>query len=199
MTTRANVGDAWSAGVVLTGSHPVRRLRGSIGLSGDVATRIGAERVDGQESAYASTAGSADLQYRNDAGGPVDLSVGLRATLQSARYEAGGGHTLGTLTPYAEAAWAPSLVWFVRSDVRYPRPMGGSLDGARAPTWDVEMVRTLQGGRIRVHLVGADLLDGGVDIVYTSSAGATQEDRLRSLGRRVLVKVAFALPAASPG
>lgn len=203
-TTPVNAGRAWTATGSASFGTPVRVLRSTVNLSANLFARRGLDLVNGAENTSTTTRSEVDVSLQNRKTDVVDVRAGGRLALGTAAYslaDRAGRKTLDR-TAYTEVGWTPTPAWSFRTTFDYTLYAGGLAgDAAGVPLWGAEATRTLMGGRVRLQLSAADLLDRNLGVRTTETAAYVQEERVASLGRRVLLRATVDLAggARPPG
>lgn len=196
-----NLGPRWSAFADATLSSPIRPIGGELDLSLDSYFDRRREVVNGSESTSDLFRTTIDVGLGNRRKEVWDLRAGARFEYGSAAYSLAPDLDRSYLNSalYAELGWTPSDAWSVQSTADV-RAYGGHALGATGngrPLVSLDVSRAVLDGRARVHLVASDLLDRGLGVTYTDTASYTEEERVDTLGRRVLVKFSYTLGQAS--
>ena len=193
--TPINTRGTWTVSGNAGYGTPIRPIRTTISLSASTQYRRQIELVNGVENASDLVRTTLDLGLENQRKTGYDIRAGGRITLNTSAYSLSPQFNQRYLTPtfYAEASVKLGPSWLVDSSLDVERTPADVFGSARSvPLWGAEISRRI-GDRVRLHLVGRDLLDQGIGIQYASSEGFIQEERVRSLGRHILLKLTYTL------
>lgn len=195
-TTPVNLGGAWSASGGVQLGTPVRALRSTAKASARASYDRGLGLVNGAESRSALWRGTVDVGLENRDTDVWEVRGGVRLALDRATYSLDPGLDRALVTPgaYAEVGVSPGGGWRLGTTLD-AEAYGRNLFGERraVPLWGATTSRAVMGGQARIELAASDLLDRNVGVTYANTAGAVQESRVRSLGRRVLLRFTYNL------
>jgi len=193
--TPINTSDTWTVTGSASYSTPIRPIRTTVSLSGSSQYRRQLELVNGAENASDLVRTTVDLGIENQRKTKYDVRAGGRVTFNTSAYSLSPEFNQSYVTPtlYAEASTELGASWFVQSSLDVERIPADVFGSARSiPLWSAEISKRVS-DRVRLQLVGGDLLDQGIGIQYASSGGFIQEERVRSLGRHILLKLVYNL------
>ncbi|GAB5536926.1 MAG: TonB-dependent receptor [Rubricoccaceae bacterium] len=193
--TPINTSGTWTVTGNAAYGTPIRPIRTRISLSASTQYRRQLEQVNGAENAADLFRTTVDLGVENQRKTRFDVRAGGRVTFNTSTYSLSPEFNQRYVTPtlYAEASTELGASWFIRSSLDVERTPADVFGSARnVPLWSAEISKRIS-DRVRVQLVGGDLLDQGIGIQYASSGGVIQEERVRSLGRHILLKLVYNL------
>lgn len=193
--TPINTSGAWTVSGNAFYRSPIRPIRTTVSLSGSSQFRRQLEQVNGAENVADLVRTTLDLSLENQRKTGYDVRVGGRLTLNTSAYSLSPEFNQRYLTPtlYAEGSVELGTSWFLRTSLDVERVPGDVFGSARSiPLWSAEMSRKVS-DRVRIQLVGTDLLDQGIGIQYASTGAFIEEERVRSLGRHILLKLVYTL------
>ena len=193
--TPINLGSAWSASGSVSYGTPFRPLRSKVGLSVGSSYRRQTERLNGLVNASDLTQTTVRLSVENQRKTHADVRAGVRAALNTAAYSLNPEFDRSYVSRalFAEASAEVGGAWRLETEFEVERTPADVFGTARSlPLWSAEVSRQI-GGRVRLALVGQDLLDQGLAVTYASTGALVQEERVRSLGRYVLLRLTYSL------
>ncbi|MEO0557492.1 MAG: outer membrane beta-barrel protein [Bacteroidota bacterium] len=193
--TPINTSGTWTVTGNAAYGTPIRPIRTKISLSASTQYRRQLEEINGAENAADLFRTTVDLGIENQRKTKFDVRVGGRVTFNTSAYSLSPEFNQRYVTPtlYAEASTEIGGSWFVTSSLDLERTPADVFGSARSvPLWSAEISKRVS-DRVRLQLVGGDLLDQGIGIQYANTGGFIQEERVRSLGRHILLKLVYNL------
>lgn len=190
-STPINAGTAWRLDTNASYNTPIRRLRTKVSVSGSGSHSRRSERIDGLDNTAAVSHVALDVSVENQRKVRVDVRAGARVSLTDARYSLSPAfdRTYLSRAVYAQASAELGRSWVASSTFDHEVFPGGVFGAAqRLPQWSAELSRAV-GARTRIQLSAYDLLDQGLAVSYDAAPTAVQEERIRSLGRHVLLRL----------
>ena len=201
-STPVNVDGAWSVNGNVSLGTPVRQL--GVKLDGTVGTSLSrtTELLNGEENDAQLARTSVSLSVNNRTKDLVDVEVGGRASFNRAAYSLNPDldQSYVNRSVFGRLDVTPGLGWRLGTKLDVDFYAGGVLGGAQTvPRWQAELSKSVLNDRAQVELVAMDLLNRNVGVTYTNTAAYVQEERVRSLGRYVLLRFVYTLGGSGPG
>ncbi|MEM7787598.1 MAG: outer membrane beta-barrel protein [Bacteroidota bacterium] len=193
--TPINTSGAWSVTGNASFRTPIRPVRTTVSLEATSRVRRQIEQVNGAESRASLTRSTLSVRLENQRKTGYDVQAGGRLTLDTSAYSLSPEFNRRYLTPtfFAEGSVEIGASWFLRSSLDLEWIPSDVFGSARSvPLWSLDLSRRVN-DRVRLRLVGTDLLDQGIGIQYASAGAFVQEERVRSLGRHVLLNLVYTL------
>lgn len=189
--TPINAGGAWQVSGNAAYGTPIRPIRTKISLSASTTFRRQIERINEADNVSDVFRTTLDISVENQRKVGVDVRAGARFTFNNSSYSLSPEFDRRYLgqTVYAEGSAEVGNAWFLKTALDLERVPADVFGTARQlPLWSAEVSRTIT-GRYRLQLLANDLLDQGLNVQYNATGGILQEERTRSLGRHVLLKL----------
>ena len=199
--TPINTGDAWRFSGSASYGTPIRPIRTKVSLRLGGSYSNQTERLNGLDNDSDLTQTTARLAVENQRKTHVDVQAGARLAYNTATYSLNPDFDRSYLTQsyFAEASKEFGEDWSVQAEFELERTPADVFGSARSlPLLSAEVTRRI-GDHVRVELVGQDLLDQGLDITYASTGSLRQEQRARSLGRYVMLRLVYTLTSVGGG
>ena len=208
--TPVNTSGEWTVNGTGSFGTLVRAVRSRVGVTANGLYTRGIELVNGDENASSILRLGGDLRVQNRDKERVDVVAGARLTYNRAAYSLNPELDRDYVNRglFAELGWTPTEALSFRTELDlnvYGDAVGGrglapEASGARSvPLWRAEAAYRLPGGRARIEVEAADLLDRNLGVSTTSTAAYVQESRVSSLGRFVLLRFVYNLGGERPG
>lgn len=197
--TVTNADGDWSLTGNVSFGTPVRPLGVKVNLSAQSAFNRGLDFINGAENTARIFRNTLDLRLENRNKATLDASVGARYTFNDVRYslnEALSQHYVNR-TFYTELTYTLAEVWRLTTSLDYnlyAREVFGQ--GQRVPLWHAELSRSVMNNRAEVKLMARDLLNQNEGVDFSNTSTYVQEERVRSLGRYVMLKFVYNLAGA---
>jgi hypothetical protein len=140
---------------------------------------------------------SAEVSVENRKKEKVDVSVGTRVTWNSTQYSVSNSLNAAYLKQdyFTNLSVFPSKKWMVSTGLDmavYSKEAFG--DRRVVPLWRAGITRyVLSNNRGQIKLSAADLLNRNIGITRTSQLNYIQEERIRNLGRYVMLSFAYSI------
>ncbi len=176
---------------------PLRFIKTNVRLSYNASWNKGIQFVNEIENDVERQRHSVGLSFDNRKKDIVDFTVGGRVSYNKSAYSENGSLDQNYLDRrfYSDLIILPSDKWEFSTSLDYTFYSEATFGEERAiPIWKASLTRyVLKNNRGRISLATFDILNENIGINRTSQLNYFQEERIRSLGRHVMLTFAYSI------
>jgi len=194
VTSVNSTGDDWTVNGQISYGMPIRPIRAKINLSNRTMFTKGLEFVNGAENDTRITRNTLEARLENRSKDIWDIRGGARFAFNNVDYSLNTrlNQSYVNRTFFGEATWYLGDTWELSSSLNY-RLYDQGVFGANdnVAIWEASISKLLLKQKAEIQLVGLDLLNQNVGVNFSNSATYIQEERIRSLGRYIMLKFVY--------
>jgi hypothetical protein len=176
---------------------PIRFLKARVNVSLNSSYDRGILFVNSSQNNTDRWQNTAELSFENRKKDKVDFSIGARLTWNSTRYSVNSNLNAAYLKQdyFSDLTIFPTKKWTLASGIDLALYSKEAFGASRAvPLWRASIARyILKNNKGQIKLSAADLLNRNIGITRTSQLNYIQEERIRNLGRYVMLTFAYSI------
>jgi len=196
-TRPINVDNDMALGSYLSFSTPLRPIKTNIRLNLNNSWNRGILFVNEVENNTTRLRNSIDLSFDNRKKDIVDATIGARFSHNKTTYSESQSlnQTYLDRNYYADLILTPTEKWNISSSFDYTVYSAENFGGQQTvPIWSASLSRyILKNNRGQIKLAAFDLLNKNIGINRSSQLNYVQEERIRSLGRYVMLSFSYSI------
>lgn len=196
VTSVNSSGNDWNVNGQVTYGMPIRPLRAKINLTNRTMWSNGLEFINGDENDSRILRNTIDARIENRSKDLWDLRGGASFTLNDVSYSLNEqlNQSYVNKTFYGEVSWFPSETLEISTGLNY-RVYDQDVFGANdnVALWEASISKMLMKEKAEIQLVALDLLNQNEGVNFSNGATYIQEERIRTLGRYVMLKFVYHL------
>ena len=201
--TSVNADGDWSVGGNVNFGTPIRPVGLTVNISNNASLGRSTEFVNSIENDTQTLRNSVRLRFENRNKELFDAGAGTSVTFNRNAYSLNQelNQSYVNRSWFADLVLTPDDYWRISTSIDLAYNSREVFGSSRNVTmWNAEISRSLmKENRAQIVLQARDLLNEGVDVDYTNSAGFVREEQVRALGRYFLLKFVYNLSPNSPG